>query len=420
MSACGQCGARRARSDRPGVAPQASAARGARPAGQGERSSARAKASRASSPRTAKTIRSSRLPLSRCRRTSATSSSAARSSGNPPTPVPKAIRASDRAPSSSAFQSTAPVQRWTTLASVVPPGCSIVAAWMTQRAFRSPPVVAVASPSAIGARRQLSSTTAEPPASAIALATPPRCSIWEFAALVSASTSRVVMSTSRTSTTATALGDFGRLVLALEALAPALDGRDELRQVHLERVEDVVGVVLGAQADLPLAGARVLDDLLGGALGLLGDLLLGGQDALALARLLDDALGLALGLGQHLLTLLDDPARLLDLLGDRGAHLVEDVVDLFLVDAHLVRQRDGLRVVDEIVQLVDQDQDVHGFLQFVTGRAAPATAPRPAPGPAPRCSPRTSPAPSRRSSSGNCTEGWPSGRGTRCPVPACG
>src|ERR1700753_1751192 len=32
------------------------------------------------------------------------------------------------------------------------------------------------------------------------------------------------------------LGDFGRLVLAREPVAPALDGRDELRQVDLERV----------------------------------------------------------------------------------------------------------------------------------------------------------------------------------------
>src|SRR5690348_6985394 len=34
--------------------------------------------------------------------------------------------------------------------------------------------------------------------------------------------------------------DLGRLVLALEALAPALDGRDELGEVDLERVEDLV------------------------------------------------------------------------------------------------------------------------------------------------------------------------------------
>ena len=68
--------------------------------------------------------------------------------------------------------------------------------------------------------------------------------------------------------------DFGRLVLALQALAAALDGREELREVDLERVEDLVGVVLGAEPDLALAGAGVLDDVLGGALGLLDDLLL--------------------------------------------------------------------------------------------------------------------------------------------------
>src|SRR3954462_1991311 len=112
-------------------------------------------------------------------------------------------------------------------------------------------------------------------------------------------------------TWAAPLRDFGRLVLALQALAPALDGADELREVDLERVEDLVGVVLGAEADLALAGASVLDDVLGGALGLLGDLFLADDLVLALARLLDDPLGLALGLGEHLLTLLDDPARLL-------------------------------------------------------------------------------------------------------------
>src|SRR3954471_20002865 len=132
-------------------------------------------------------------------------------------------------------------------------------------------------------------------------------------------------------TWAAPLRDFGRLVLALQALAPALDGRDELREIDLERVEDLVGVVLGAEPDLALAGAGVLDDVLGRALGLLGDLLLGDQGVLARARRRAEPLGLALGLREHLLALLDDPARLLDLLGDRRAHLVEDVVDLLLV-----------------------------------------------------------------------------------------
>ena len=63
-------------------------------------------------------------------------------------------------------------------------------------------------------------------------------------------------------------GDFRGLVAALQALAPALDGGDELREVDLERVEDLVGVVLGAEADLPLARPCVLDDVLRRALGL--------------------------------------------------------------------------------------------------------------------------------------------------------
>src|SRR5215204_5769342 len=324
------------------------------------------KARSASSPCTANTIRS-RLP--ECSRAADTMIRAASSSGKPPTPVPNATSASERAPSSSAFASVARVACSMISPEVGPPS-SIVAAWITQRQGMSPAVVSTASPSPIGALASDSRCTSGPPAREIAPATPPPCRSIVFAALAIASTSRVVMSVSRTSTVAAirrrayatsgGSGDLGRLVLALQALAPALDGGDELREVDLERVEDLVGVVLGTEPDLPLAGARVLDDVLGGALGLLGDLLLGDQLALALARLLDDPLGLALGLGEHLLTLLDDPARLLDLLRDRRAHLVEDVVDLLFVHADLVRQRDLLGVVDEVVQLVDQYQDVHG------------------------------------------------------------
>src|ERR687896_1831632 len=96
---------------------------------------------------------------------------------------------------------------------------------------------------------------------------------------------------------------FGGLVAALEPLAAALDRGDELREVDLERVEDLVRVVLGAEPDLALAGARLADDVLGLALGLARDLLLGDELRLALAGLLDNPLRLALGLGQHLLAL---------------------------------------------------------------------------------------------------------------------
>src|SRR5689334_7005702 len=117
------------------------------------------------------------------------------------------------------------------------------------------------------------------------------------------------MSTSSTSMAAirAGLGDFYRLFLARQPVAAALRSGHELREVDLECVEDLVGVVLGAEPDLPLAGARVLHDVLGSALGLLGDLLLRDQALLPFAGLLDDALGLALSLSQHLLALLDDP-----------------------------------------------------------------------------------------------------------------
>jgi hypothetical protein len=47
-----------------------------------------------------------------------------------------------------------------------------------------------------------------------------------------------------------------------------LDGGDELGEVGLESVEDLGGVLLGAQADLPLPGPGVIDDLLRRTLGL--------------------------------------------------------------------------------------------------------------------------------------------------------
>src|ERR1700749_2302555 len=79
------------------------------------------------------------------------------------------------------------------------------------------------------------------------------------------------LSVSRTSITDRRLRNLGGLFLAGETLAPAPYRRDELREIHLERVEDLVGVVLGTEPDLALAPSGVLDDVLGGARGLLGD-----------------------------------------------------------------------------------------------------------------------------------------------------
>src|SRR5207248_2183356 len=112
----------------------------------------------------------------------------------------------------------------------------------------------------------------------------------------------------------------------------------------------------------------LVDDLLRLALRELHDLGLRCLTHGLLARLAQNPIALPLRLGEHFLPLLDDPASLLDLLRDRRAHLVEDVVDLLAVDAHLIGQRHGLRVVHEVVQLVDQNEYVHlGLLVYSPG-----------------------------------------------------
>src|SRR4051794_60691 len=151
-----------------------------------------------------------------------------------------------------------------------------------------------------------------------------------------------------------------RLLRALvQPLASAAHRSQELVEVRLERGEDPVGPILHLEPRLARLAPRLVDDLLRLPLRQLDDLRLRGLTDGLLARLLEQPVLLALRLGEHLLALLDDPARLLDLLGDRRAHLVEDVVDLLAVDPHLVGEGDGLRVVHEVVELVDENEYVH-------------------------------------------------------------
>src|SRR5204862_4280873 len=145
----------------------------------------------------------------------------------------------------------------------------------------------------------------------------------------------------------------------MQPLAPALDRAQELVEVDLERRQDAVGPVLHLEPRLARLVPGLVDDLLCLALGELDDLRLRCLANSLLARLAEDPVALPLRLGEHLLPLLDDPPGLLDLLRDRRAHLVEDVVDLLAVDANLVGQGHSLRVVHEVVELVDEYEDVH-------------------------------------------------------------
>src|SRR5215203_3697 len=171
-------------------------------------------------------------------------------------------------------------------------------------------------------------------------------------------------------------GDAGHdsLLRALvQPLAAAFDGPEELVEVHLERREDAVGPVLHLEPRLAGGPTRLVDDLLRLPLSELDDLGLRGLANGLLPGLAQDPVALALRLGEHLLPLLDDPPGLLDLLGDRRPHLVEDLVDLLAVDADLVGQGHGLRVVNEVVELVDENEDVHraesvlGYSDGLTG-----------------------------------------------------
>src|SRR5688500_20369029 len=86
------------------------------------------------------------------------------------------------------------------------------------------------------------------------------------------------------------LADFGRLFLATgQAIAATLDRGEELLEVHLERGDDLVCVVLATEADVALGLARVLDDILDCALGLLVDFLVRDLAALVVAGLLEHA-----------------------------------------------------------------------------------------------------------------------------------
>ena len=161
----------------------------------------------------------------------------------------------------------------------------------------------------------------------------------------------------------------------MQALAAAADGGEELVEIRLEGGEDAVGPVLHLEPRLAGGAAGLVDDLLRLALGELHDLGLRGLADGLLARLLEQPVLLALGLGEHLLALLHDPARLLDLFRDRRAHLVEDVVDLLAVDPHLVGERHRLRVVDEVVELVDQYEDIHQLLILLLGVEGGAASP---------------------------------------------
>src|ERR687890_1381814 len=163
---------------------------------------------------------------------------------------------------------------------------------------------------------------------------------------------------------------------ALQLCAPPLHGLEELAQVVLEVGEDLVGVVLGAQAYLALAAAGVLHDLRATLLRPLEDLFFGGDLLGLVLGAADDAVALAARLVEHRLALLHDPTRLLELLGDGLAHLVYDVEGGVPVDHRRVAEtRETPRVLDEFFQPVYKYQYVHLLLPILRLRSLYLTVP---------------------------------------------
>lgn len=145
----------------------------------------------------------------------------------------------------------------------------------------------------------------------------------------------------------------------MQSLSPASDGTEELLEIHLERRQNLICPVLHLETRFTRLAVSLLDDLFRLSFRQLDDLRLRGLADGLLTSLSENPIAFALRLGEHLLSFLDDPACLLDLLGDRGAHLIEDVVDLFAIDAYLIGKRHGFGAVHKIVELVYEDENIH-------------------------------------------------------------
>src|SRR5512142_2383958 len=151
------------------------------------------------------------------------------STGKPPTPVPNAGSASDRAPSSSATSRQRRVVRATSSASVCR-SWPMTAPWITQRAGSRPAPVATASPTSIGPSATASRSISSPPARFSAPATPAPIQSALFAAFATASTSSAAMSPSTSSiSTAQRLRERGEPLLVDEPQERLDDARVELR-----------------------------------------------------------------------------------------------------------------------------------------------------------------------------------------------
>src|SRR5215203_4482181 len=163
---------------------------------------------------------------------------------------------------------------------------------------------------------------------------------------------------------------------ALQLGTATLHGLEELAEVVFEVGEDLISVIFRAEPDLPLAAAGVLHDLRAPLLRPLEDFLFRGDLLGLILGAADDTVALAAGFVEHRLALLDDPTRLLELLGYGLAHLVYDVEGGVPVDHRRVTETgEAAGVLDQFFQPVYEYQYVHLLLPILRLRSLYLTVP---------------------------------------------
>src|SRR5205823_12099152 len=153
-------------------------------------------------------------------------------------------------------------------------------------------------------------------------------------------------------------------VARLQGLNPATHRRQRPAEVRLELLELLEGIRLRLADDQVRLPLRVLDHLRGMALSSAQDLVLGHGLFGALVGARHDPGRLRVSLGDDALLLPHGPVRLLDLVGEVEADLVDQLHQLVLVEHHLRREWDVTRVLDEVLETVKQLVDLYLYFSF--------------------------------------------------------
>jgi len=150
----------------------------------------------------------------------------------------------------------------------------------------------------------------------------------------------------------------------LQSLDPAPNCRERSPEMRLELLELLERVRLGFANDLVGLALRVAHGLGRMALSAAKDLVLGDRFLSPLVSARHDAGRLGMSLGDDALLFRNRPVRLLDLVWEVEADLVDQLHHLVLVDHHLRREWNVASVLDEVLEAVQQLVDLYLYFSF--------------------------------------------------------